>query len=126
VHSFALRMADRTDERKNYLEELEKRAWEPVLVGGALGVNAARTGDLDEARRIFDALAGMDDSASPGNTSYWRACIAAHLGEKDRAVELLRQGYVEGLTYSWLDHCDIDVEPLWDYPPFQELIAPKG
>ncbi len=21
---------------------------------------------------------------------------------------------------------DVDIEPLWDYPPFQELIEPKG
>ena len=25
-----------------------------------------------------------------------------------------------------LQRLDIDLEPLWDYPPFQELIKPKG
>ena len=68
----------------------------------------------------------MDDRDNPGWTWYWRAAIAAQLGDKQRAVEFLRQGYAEGLIHSLEMHCDIDLEPLWDYPPFQELIAPKG
>jgi hypothetical protein len=59
-------------------------------------------------------------------TWFWRACIVAQLGERERAVERLRQGYSEGFAHSRELHCDIDLELLWDHPPFQELIAPKG
>ena len=41
-------------------------------------------------------------------------------------MELLRDGYAQGLDHNPEFHCDIDLEPVWDYPPFQELIAPKG
>ena len=30
-----------------------------------------------------------------------------------------------GGCYPWL-HADLYLEPLWDYPPFQELIRAKG
>ena len=126
THVYALHVAGRWEASGELLMELEQRRWQPVTVTGGQGAIAAHTGDQDEARRIFDELAGMDDRDNPGSTWYWRAAIAAQLGEKDRAVELLRRGYAEGLIYSWAIHCDIDLEPLWDYPPFQELIAPKG
>jgi hypothetical protein len=38
----------------------------------------------------------------------------------------LKEAYANGLGYSWESHIDVDLEPLWDYPPFQELIEPKG
>jgi hypothetical protein len=34
--------------------------------------------------------------------------------------------FSEGWPFSDDLHCDIDLEPLWDYPPFVELIKPKG
>ena len=78
----------------------------------ALGASAARTGDLDEAWRISDAPAGIDDPGSPGSIS-----IKAQLGEQGRAVESLRQGCSEGLDHGWLGHCDSDLEPLSDDLP---------
>ncbi len=54
--------------------------------------------------------------------------IAVALGDRERAVTLLgKQAAVsrgEGI-YPTL-HTDFHLEPLWDYPPFQELIRPKG
>ena len=97
-----------------------------MTVAGSLGVIAARVGDHDEARRIFDDFPLTDSPSAPRSRSYWRACIASYLGEKDRAVELLKEAYAGGRGYNVDDHIDIDLEPLWDYPPFQELIKPKG
>jgi hypothetical protein len=125
-HVYALRVAGKWETSRELLVELEKTSWQPVMAAGGLGAIAAHAGDRVEARRISDELTGMDDRGTPGWTWYWRAAIAAQLGERERAVELLRQGYAEGLVHSWAIHCDIDLEPLWDYPPFQELIAPKG
>ena len=122
LHSWVLRVAGRLDEARALLLELDARGWRRISVSGALGVIAARTGDHEEARRIFNEL----PSSSPRTLCRWRACIAANLGEKAQAVELLKEGFAEGLRYGLEDHCDVDLEPLWDYPPFQELIAPKG
>ena len=95
-------------------------------MAGALGVIAARTGNHEEARRIFDELPdpGLPQSAS--DRSFWRAAIAAHLGEKDRAVDLLSEAFSQGMPYYIYLHSHPAFEPLWDYPPFQELIEPKG
>ena len=31
-----------------------------------------------------------------------------------------------GPRLGWWAHADPLLEPLWDYPPFQELLRPKG
>ena len=41
-------------------------------------------------------------------------------------MELLREGFSRGLRFSLRFHYNVDLEPLWDYPPYQDLIAPKG
>jgi uncharacterized protein YoaH (UPF0181 family) len=56
----------------------------------------------------------------------WRAAIAAHLGEKERAAELLSEAFSKGYPYHVRLHSQLELEPIWDYPPFQELIRPKG
>ena len=38
---------------------------------------------------------------------------------------LLRQSGAPGAPRSGL-HLDLLLEPLWDYPPFQELLRPRG
>ena len=57
----------------------------------------------------------------------YAAAVIAHLGDRDRAVELLRRSLTESTsTFRQIVQWDLDLEPLWDYPPFQELIRPKG
>jgi tetratricopeptide (TPR) repeat protein len=124
--SWALIFAGRWDEAREPLEELEKRGLNPVRVAGALGVIAARTGNHEEARQISDELPDPGLPYSALARSNWRAAIAAHLGEKDRAVDLLSEAFSQGMSYSIYLHAGIHLEPLWDYPPFQELIEPKG
>ena len=48
------------------------------------------------------------------------------VGEKERAVALLKEAFSQGLDYGVYLHRDIDLEPLWDYQPFKELLRPKG
>jgi tetratricopeptide (TPR) repeat protein len=93
---------------------------------GALGTLAARRGDRSEALRISEALAGIDKPFLFGWNTYWRADIAALLGEKQQAVDLLRESFAQGNTYDVHLHRDMDLEPLWGYPPFIELLRPKG
>jgi serine/threonine protein kinase/tetratricopeptide (TPR) repeat protein len=125
-HSFVLRVAGRWAEARTPLAELEDRNVRSTYVAGSLGVIAAAMGDHTRARRIFDEMPESDSPFGPAQQSYWRACIASYFGEKDRAIELLKESYASGRRYGFGDHIDVDLEPLWDYPPYQELIAPKG
>lgn len=61
----------------------------------------------------------------PGQTSiYWRAKIEALLGERETALNLLRDAFGPDGTMQL--HSDIDVESLQTYPPFRDFIRPKG
>ncbi len=57
--------------------------------------------------------------------TFWRARIAALLGEKEQAVRLLREAHNQGVQFIRF-HNDMDLEPLHDYPPFKEFKKPKG
>ncbi len=64
---------------------------------------------------------------SMGNRKYTQASIYAHLGEKEKAVELLKQAYHEGFRFGGdVYQFDSWLIPLFDYPPFQEFVKPKG
>ncbi len=125
-YSYALRVAGRWDDAGALLGEIDGSGRRQIGVTGALGVVAARTGDHEQARRIFNDISKPATAADAPTQLYWRASIAAHLGEKERAIELLKEAYANGLRHRVWYHIDVDLQPLWDYPPFQELIEPKG
>jgi hypothetical protein len=97
---------------------------------GRLATLAARLGRREEAERAAVELAGRPAKYLHGRQTLWRAHIAAALGDRDRAVALLRQAYGEGYPVS----DDFDLEPEldrdftdWmDYPPLQALLEPQG
>lgn len=105
--------------------EAEKNPEDPNSVI-FLGVYAAAAGDRDAAMRAEWHLREMavDDSTLSWSTLLGRAAIAAHLGERERAVELLRQA--SELQHFWDLHLHPAFEPLWDYEPYQRLMKPKG
>jgi hypothetical protein len=96
-----------------------------MILWGFVGVLAARDGDRATAMNISQQLASVSGYTMGWNT-YLRACIAAQLGEKNAAVELLRRAFAAGKQMSLKIHRNIDLEPLWNDPEFQELIEPKG
>jgi hypothetical protein len=102
---------------------------------GFLGVIAAREGHRDDALRFNERLEAIRRPYLFGYPTFWRAKIAALLGERERTVALLREAIsqglmpgdlAQGLGYPMLLHRDIDFESMRDYPPFQELLRPKG
>ncbi len=93
---------------------------------GYLGVLAARMGDRGKALDVKKALLARDVPYEFGIDTYWAACIAAQLGEREEAMDLLRRAFTEGASISLLAHKDPDLEPLWDYPPFRRFIEPRG
>jgi len=60
-----------------------------------------------------------------GNHTYWRACIAALLGESRQAVALLNEAFAQGQEFGVYIHSDMNLEPLRNYKPFQELLRLK-
>jgi tetratricopeptide (TPR) repeat protein len=90
-----------------------------------LGILAARGGDEEAADTSLDWLGARTDKYLNGRHRYAQARIAAELGDKERALEFLRRALAEGRTYPEL-HRDHHLRRLRDYPPFQELVRPKG
>ena len=90
------------------------------------GVNAARYGDAATAREFSERLAKLDEPYLFGVPTYVRACIAARLGEKKLALQLLKAALSEGFEYGIDVHREWDLEALWDDPEFQEILRPKG
>ena len=93
---------------------------------GYVGVLAARMGDRERALDVKRTLLARDVPYEFGMDTYWAACIAAQLGEREEAMDLLRRSFSEGASIGLHIHQDPDLEPLWDYPPFQRLLEPRG
>jgi DNA-binding SARP family transcriptional activator len=87
---------------------------------------AARRSDQAQAERISQTLASIDQPYLFGSLTLARASIAALLGKRADAVALLRQALAEGFPYVHELHIDADLEALRGYPPFEELLRPKG
>jgi tetratricopeptide (TPR) repeat protein len=121
----ALYMAEQWEESQALIEELAAEKPNNIDYKGYLGTLAARRGDREEALRIAIELKHIDRPYLFGNHTYWRACIASLLGEREDALALLREAFAQGLDYGVYLHRDMDLEPLRDYPPFQELLRPK-
>jgi hypothetical protein len=71
----------------------------------------------------------MKDNKTPylfGIPTYWRARIAALLGDKEGAVNLLQEAIKQGCDYQNLYFSPKDFESLQDFSPFQQLMKPKG
>ena len=123
--AMALYSAERWEAARAHFEELSSIAPRDINFQGFLGVLAARRGDRDEALRISTRLEGMADPYDFGRDVYWQACVAAQLGELDRAMVLLREAYARGRIFNVFLHRDFDLEPLHGYPAFEEFLAPK-
>ncbi|UCG88051.1 MAG: tetratricopeptide repeat protein, partial [Gemmatimonadota bacterium] len=124
--AWALYYAERWDEAQQLFEELAEEHPENRDCLAALGLLAARRGDRAEAARISEQLRSSGNNLSKQNRWY-RARIAAVLGQKEQAIALLQQD-VDMVPpqdrYLWV-HRSIDFESLHDYPPFQEFMRPK-
>jgi DNA-binding SARP family transcriptional activator/TolB-like protein len=119
-------LADRFDEAAPMVEELASEFPANIDYQGYLGTLAARRGDHEAARRISDGLSQLADPYNHGRHTYWQACIAAQLGETERAMMLLRDAFSQGRRFDLWLHRDMDLEPLHDYAPFREFLKPKG
>jgi len=114
------------DEAELLFTELAVDFPQNVNYVGYLGAIAARQGDREGAERIADQLRVWEQPYIRGWHTLWRARIASLLGDEAAAVALLREALAQGIGYGPDLHADLDFQPLWDFPPYQELMRPKG
>ena len=72
---------------------------------------------------------GLAALGRPGDRNlvlYWRAGIAAHLGDLDAAISLLRDAVAAGYPQTIRLHSDGVLEPLWGSEAFREFLRPRG
>jgi serine/threonine protein kinase/tetratricopeptide (TPR) repeat protein len=122
----ALHDAERWPEAEALYRQLADEQPENINLQGRLGTLAARRGERGEAERISRWLQEARQPYLLGVNTLWRARIAALLGDREAAVGLLREAFAQGQRYGPFYHNDPDLEPLRDYPPFRELLRPKG
>jgi hypothetical protein len=91
---------------------------------GALGVSAARRKDRTTAEQYSAQLTAITRPYLFGRNTYQRARIAAQLGERSTAVELLRAAFTQGKPYDLTLHTDRALEPLHGYDAFDHLLLP--
>ncbi|MCJ7589027.1 MAG: protein kinase [Candidatus Aminicenantes bacterium] len=122
----ALYVAEQWEEAGTLIEKLRSEKPDDIDYLGYGGVLAARRGDKEDALKISEELKRIDRPFIFGEQTYWRARIAALLGMKEEAVELLRQSFAQGKYYDVFIILEADLDPLRDYAPFRELMKPKG
>jgi predicted Zn-dependent protease len=93
-----------------------------IALAGAI---AARAGDRDAAMTFAASLA-KTTSTPGGLTELRRAQLAALLGQREQAVELLRDAFARGLSMSLPLHRQMDLETLRGFAPYDELMKPRG
>ncbi len=121
----ALYVAARWEEARTAFDRLAAEWPRNADYLGYRGVLAARRGDGAGAARIAADLAAMDQPYLRGRHTFWRSRIAAMLGERERAVVLLREALQQGEQYSAALHTIIEYESMVDHPSFRELLRPK-
>jgi tetratricopeptide (TPR) repeat protein len=123
--AFALYIAEQWEKAKALFKELAEKDPDNVEYKGFLGRLAAREGDQKGALKISRELQQIKRPYFFGYPTYCRACIASLFGEREQAVELLREAFAQGYAHGVYLHRDIDLEALREYPPFQELLWTK-
>ena len=113
----------RWDKARAAYQELLARDSASLKAHAALGALAIRQGDQAEARRMDQWLQGQ---AGNSRATQARARLAALRGDRAGAVSLLQRAFDQGLNGRMFVHIDPDFESLLDYPPYRELIRPKG
>ena len=123
--ALSLRGAERWDEATPLHETLARETPDDLDCVGTLGILAAHRGERAEALRVSERLRRLERPYLMGENTLMRARIAAWLGEKDQAVDLLRTAFAQGVWHDIGPHRDMDLAPLRGYPPFEDLIRAR-
>jgi len=114
------------DSAQTLYAALAVRDTSDIMARGRMGSSAALRGDTAAARRISDELSRITRPYTFGEPSYWRAAIAASLGEKETAVRLLTEALARGDRKMPEIHRVEEFQSLRGFEPFEALLRPKG
>lgn len=112
------------DAARRELERLianDPEDWEGLVLLAEIGVEQ---GDHAIARTIDGRLAAISDPRLLVDVLLSRASVAASLGERERAVDLLRDAYRAGFDWRTILHIQPGIAKLKGYDPYEELIRP--
>lgn len=88
-----------------------------------LAVISARQGDSVAARKLMESVP-KDRQDGDNSYDYWRARVAAELGQREQAVQFLRKSFDGGHPQISLSHSMwFDFPKLEGFPPFEALVA---
>ena len=90
-----------------------------------LAVSAAYAGDRGPAASVEPRLAAQDTKYHKGAWQYQRARLAAVLGDRRRAVSLLREAEQQGFATHMYAHSSPELRLLKGDPGFEELIRAR-
>jgi pentatricopeptide repeat protein len=91
---------------------------------GYLALTHAALGDRPRAEVMADSLGSLRREWLFGSHLRWRAAILGASGQREKAVELLRQAASQGEYLDWW-HFTPALNALRGYPPFEELTRPR-
>jgi tetratricopeptide (TPR) repeat protein len=113
--------AGRWDAARAGYEHLLAEDSTSIKAHAALGALAVRRGDKAEADRMEAWLVAR---GGPVPTRA-RARMAALRGDRQRAVDLLRDAFEQRIGGRMFLHLDPDFKSLRDFPPYRELLGPE-
>ena len=119
-------LTDQLDTARAMFAALAAADTNDIISRGMLGAIAARSGHRDDAVRISESLAALHVPYAFGATSHYRAVIAAQLGDRVKAAQLIEQAFAEGRPFSAAYHRDPDLESVRDSDAGRSLLKPKG
>ena len=121
----ALYVAGRYDASKRLFEVLARERPDSIGYVGYLAAVEARRGDRAAALRIAASLADMQRPYLFGEIPFWRARIAAVLGDREAAVEYLNRAVAAGRRFDYGDEFNVDLQELGGYAPYRDWASPK-
>lgn len=119
-------------ESRRILERLHTeypRGWLGVgeaVLRAHVGYVAAAQGDTAAAAEADRWLAANSQPYHFGQSTEYRAGIAALLGHREQAVRLLHRATAEGRPFDSGKHAAYEFHPLRGYPPFERWLKPRG
>jgi len=130
---WAYRAAGRTTDAMALVERVGIRSFavtSPLDSLGVLALVAVDRRDTVTARRLRDLILTAPDPRYRTQVElarlYWQAAIATALGDKEQAVQKLREWFQRGGQFWMGEHFNPAFIPLFGYPPYEELLRPKG